>query len=407
MLLTLIVGVLCAATIALHMALLRSWRPPEPPPQPELWDEKATDDGILRASKWSRRLTWWPPPNGSDSWLPEFGGLCGNRLPNGCTPLTRAHDCDAVACLPNLFLIGASKAGTTTLHNAMTAHPSVHAMFAEPFTNGETHVFTERKTTRDYVLRMARRSPPMERDLPDDFYVVEYTPHYLVLPDVALRVCDTLGAAGVDCRNAKFVVMLRDPAKRAFSQYVMKTHMRVPRYNDQRSFEEAMQAGMQRTRRYARCWDDGLKRNVTLDNIQRVRNVILGLADTKCAPQKFDPNLFQAYVLKSAYYYQLLPWLAAVPNLLVLVLERFKPSELKRLFAFLGLPFVDMQTGYPSMLKVRKLVHTRKNAARDGGEARIGPKHKATLDNFFRPANRKLDALIRPLLDQPTTGYPV
>lgn len=53
--------------------------------------------------------------------------------------------------------------------------------------------------------------------------------------------------------------MLRDPTKRSFSQWVMKTHMRIPVYNDQRPFQQAASVGMRRTRRFAACWDAGLE----------------------------------------------------------------------------------------------------------------------------------------------------
>ena len=52
--------------------------------------------------------------------------------------------------------------------------------------------------------------------------------------------------------------MLRDPAKRRFQQYVMKTHMRVALYNDRRTFWKAVTDGMKHTADYSKCWDDAL-----------------------------------------------------------------------------------------------------------------------------------------------------
>ena len=48
------------------------------------------------------------------------------------------------------------------------------------------------------------------------------------------------------------------PRKRAFSQYVMKTHMRVALYNDRRTFWKAVTDGMKHTADYSKCWDDAL-----------------------------------------------------------------------------------------------------------------------------------------------------
>ena len=404
------------------------------------------------------------------------------RLPVGCAPLhtrsflaaytnTRDDDragddaaadddrgryCDAATCLPNMFLIGASKSGTTTLYEALRAHPRVLEMFAEPHTNGETHVFTEPRPERELALRAVRRSLPLKRrklfalqPRPGDVdgrwhldesrdgptYVVEYTPHYLVLPEVRSWICGALRVAGADCGRAKFVAMLRDPAKRAFSQWVMKTHMRVPIYNDRRSFWDAAQAGMRHTGNYAKCWDKALglepsdaadrrkmRRNwdklqtrayknatarragdVVVDDAPRV----LELAAGDCQPKRFHNNLFQAYVLKSAYYYQLLPWFAGQGrhSLHVLTLEGFDATALQRLLVFAGLKFVG-DGAYKSLAQVEGLVSAQRNVARDGGTGKIEDEHRALLDDYFRPMNRKLDALLAPVLGRPT-GYPV
>ncbi|KAJ1460968.1 P-loop containing nucleoside triphosphate hydrolase protein [Pelagophyceae sp. CCMP2097] len=265
--------------------------------------------------------------------------------------------CDAVACLPNIFLIGASKAGTTTLAEALVAHPRVVRMKAEPHTHGETHVFTEPvNAPAESAARAFRRVRPVGRerlaelrpegDGPWDLsksaggpvYVLEYTPHYLVLPDARDRICAALSLGGLPCEAAKFVVLLRDPAKRAFSQWVMKTHMRVIAYNERRTFDQVVFAGKMRTERYAACWDAALQRpaGASAANASAFVERILGHparileVAAECPPKKFDGNLFQAYVLKSAYFYQLLPWFATAPgNIHVSLLERFGPDELR------------------------------------------------------------------------------
>ena len=48
-------------------------------------------------------------------------------------------------------------------------------------------------------------------------YVVEYTPHYLVVPELHAQICASLALGGANCQRSKFVAMLRDPAARAFS----------------------------------------------------------------------------------------------------------------------------------------------------------------------------------------------
>ena len=217
--------------------------------------------------------------------------------------------------------------------------------------------------------------------------------------------------------------MLRDPAKRAFSQWVMKTHMRVPLYNDRRTFWEAAKVGMAHTARYATCWDkrlglefsDAEKRRTMRrgwgqaeklryknDTAARAATVVdadaalvLDLASGACAPKAFHNNLFQAYVLKSAYFYQLLPWFAGQGrhNVHVLTLEAFGARALEDVLAFAGLRFLG-DSAYKSLDQVTGLVTAQRNVARDGGAQKIEAAHKAELDAYFKPMNRKLDALL-------------
>lgn len=466
-----LVLVFCALTLVLHVGLHLQWSwstsasllPKEEekataalltPIRHRGGGKKATGRGPASnrdesgvASKWSRRLSWWPPQSNSTGWIPELGGMCAAseqaasahdsfRLPAGCARLVRSPSanredaCDVVTCLPNLFVIGASKSGTTTLFHALISHPRIVEMFAEEFTHGETHVFSEPRTVRECAVRALRRTTPIPRDRlrreapggaleptkewrltearSGPLYVLEYTPHYLVLPTAQTRICGTLSLAGFEKCNkgaAKFVVVLRDPAKRAFSQYVMKTNMRIQRYNDPRSFDLAIEDGIERTRRYARCWDTALRANVTLDSLQAP---LVKKSTAKCAPKRFESNLFQAYLLKSAYYYQLLPWLANLATkhfertMIVLTLESFTVDELRRLFVFLKLPVPDI---FKDGKSIDDLVQARHNAARDGGKATMTPHQRNTLDNFFRPLNRKLDGLVAPLLGGRQTGY--
>ena len=384
------------------------------------------------ASMWSQGLSW---RNGT---YPEFGGRCDvTTLPQGCAALVRDDDrrgCDFVACMPNLFLIGTSKSGTTTLFEALASHPRIFEMYAEENTDGETHIFTYPRT--DYVLRAARWAPPLPYstllDLaPDDekswgladarngpAYVLEYTPHYVVMPEAPDRLCSTLKIAGAPpCEQAKYVVMLRDPAARVFSQYVMKTHMRISKYNDPRSFDDVVVVGRNRTLRFAQCWDNSLEDEVTLDDFQsrrfktRIRRLATGGA---CNVRRYEKNLFQAYVLKSAYYYQLLPWFAGVDDprasFIISTLEAFGRSELARVLDFLGLAIFAQdhprRDGFHHEADLLKLVSAKRNVARDGGISKMSSDQRRRLDNIFRPMNHKLDVLTAPLLGGRPTGYP-
>jgi len=374
---------------------------------------------------WSPRLVW---TRGNE--LPEMGGVCAvgdqvlSQLPIQCTGLqykrpnkTTALNqirCVAAACFPNLFLIGASKSGTTTLFEALVSHPRIVEMLALPNTAGETHVFTEPPPSKDnsyYTLRALRRAAPIWRPRSlhnvnflnsSNLYILEYTPHYLVIPEARERLCSSSSALfkAPYCNYAKYIIMLRDPTLRAFSQWIMKTHMRVARYNEQRDFETAVLQGQNRTTRYAYCWDQqlGLSFDLSRDSLRIHR-----LAAGRCHPRRFEPNLFQAYVLKSAYYYQLLPWLAGLAQPLsehavILCLEHLTPLTLSRLVTtFLHLPLVHATQGYTDIEQVHDLVQSKRNVARDLS-AKIPTGIQHSLNEFFRPFNKKLDKLVAPIL---------
>ena len=85
--------------------------------------------------------------------------------------MIRITSVSAAACLPNLFLIGASKSGTTTLYEALAAHPRIAPMYPEPHTHGETHVWSPPQGTNimrhdgENTLRALRRALPSTAEI--------------------------------------------------------------------------------------------------------------------------------------------------------------------------------------------------------------------------------------------------
>jgi hypothetical protein len=122
--------------------------------------------------------------------------------------------------LPNLLIVGAAKAGTTSLHTLLGRHPA--AFMSEPKEprffayEGESPeafggpgasvlISTIVKTRADYEQLFA--------DVSDERVVGESSPAYLYSPVAAARIHETIP-------NAKIIVLLRDPAERAYSHWV-------------------------------------------------------------------------------------------------------------------------------------------------------------------------------------------
>lgn len=102
--------------------------------------------------------------------------------------------------VPDLVIVGAPKAATTTLTHWLRQHPQVACRFKE------TSYFDQHyHRGRDWYLSR------MPED-PGDRVVLEATPSYLSEPGVAERVAR-------DLPNARFVAVLREPSARAWSNY--------------------------------------------------------------------------------------------------------------------------------------------------------------------------------------------
>lgn len=114
---------------------------------------------------------------------------------------------------PNLFIPGAAKAGTTSLHRYLRQHPEVF-MSEEK----EVHFFTKEweqtrggpeafeKAKQAYQARFAPGTGLPVRG--------ESTPAYLHHPEVPQRIAEHVP-------DARFVVSLRDPIERAHSDHTM------------------------------------------------------------------------------------------------------------------------------------------------------------------------------------------
>ncbi len=126
---------------------------------------------------------------------------------------------------PAFLIIGAQKAGTTSMHQVLTQHPSVWMPQIK-----ELHYFDresscdEHFTRDDYLGRFA--------DAPESAVSGEATPCYLFHPDAAKRIHKVLGD------DVKLIITLRNPARRAYSHYLMN----VRKGYETLDFDEALKA---------------------------------------------------------------------------------------------------------------------------------------------------------------------
>ena len=113
--------------------------------------------------------------------------------------------------LPNLFIPGVQKAGTTALASFLAQHPDVCLVEGK-----EAHVFDDPDFHRAVdKLKFAKKKYESKlKHYNGERYILDATPITLLHPQF-------ISAAVNMCSNAKYIVMTRDPIERAMSHYAM------------------------------------------------------------------------------------------------------------------------------------------------------------------------------------------
>ncbi len=121
----------------------------------------------------------------------------------------------------DFLIIGAQKAGTTSLFKYLQAHPQLYLL---PEKEASFFCHDERFSRGwDWYLREFLSDAPAGR------LWGKASPDYMADPRVPQRMCDLLP-------GVKLITLLRDPIERAYSQYLMSFRRGL----DQRTFEQAV-----------------------------------------------------------------------------------------------------------------------------------------------------------------------
>ncbi len=125
--------------------------------------------------------------------------------------------------LPNFFILGAAKSGTTTLYALLREHPDIFLPEQK-----EPQFFSNEGRfeggIESYAKQFAQATQPARG---------EATPHYLAYEKVAHRIKEFIPEAG-----HRFIVILRDPVERAESLYWNMVYEGV----EDLPFDQALQA---------------------------------------------------------------------------------------------------------------------------------------------------------------------
>lgn len=239
--------------------------------------------------------------------------------------------------LPDAIILGAQKCGTSSLHNYLVQHPGI----VEPLRK-EVHYFdlNHARGERWYRAHFGR--------LGEAGLNVDSSPYYLFHPAVPRRLHAL-------CPDAKLIVLLRDPVRRAYSHY---WHER-DKGRETLSFEEAIAAEADRLGASSQQLADG-----TLER--------------GYAHQHFS------YLARGRYAEQLERWFTPFPRgqFLILRFEDLARDPLRVLdttVGFLGLP--------PTRSVSLEARNTRRYPPMAAATA-------ARLREYFAPHDRRLHALL-------------
>jgi len=113
---------------------------------------------------------------------------------------------------PNLFLVGAPKAGTTTLYNYLSNTPEIFASRKK-----EPNYFCINIIPDNYFIKPIRDKSKylkLFEKATDEKFIVEGSVAYLSDPDAPKLIYKV-------SPNSKIIISLRDPTERVFSEYLM------------------------------------------------------------------------------------------------------------------------------------------------------------------------------------------
>lgn len=168
---------------------------------------------------------------------PPAGFARGGRLKRSLAPAAwvAARWTARLRMLPDFVIIGAQKAGTTSLCTYLFRHPQVL-----PPRRKEIHFFDSPEYA--YGSDWYRAHFPIDprltlahRRAPGGLLTGEASPYYLAYPHAPRRLYEV-------APNAKLVVMLRNPVDRALSHY----HHQIRHGREDLSFEDAIRAEPER-----------------------------------------------------------------------------------------------------------------------------------------------------------------
>lgn len=123
-------------------------------------------------------------------------------------------DARSLLKVPDFFIIGAMKCGTTSLNRLMFDHPSI-CNYGEK----EKHFFDKTRYDTDYESHLEEYLSEFSECKSSQF-TIDSTPSYIQYDEVPARLNESYAMR--DLYKKKFILILREPVLRFFSEYQMR-----------------------------------------------------------------------------------------------------------------------------------------------------------------------------------------
>ena len=221
---------------------------------------------------------------------------------------------------PTLFLVGARKGGTSSLYHYLSKHPDFEGtrMDGGPKV-GETYYFSafyNQKPWESYLSLFP----------PDGVMTGEASVGYLVKGETPKRLYKSCG------KQAKVVMLLRDPIERLKSNFMMRARLQTARVTNETSISTIVRVHLDA------FFQEVFKRTMKVKDLPAEWPKLVGL---------FEPSVNLVY--EGLYYVHVMNWLCNFPaeNILIINSEEFFRNSTKILdivFQFLGLRTLDSTT---------------------------------------------------------------
>lgn len=178
--------------------------------------------------------------------------------------------------LPNFLIIGAPKAGTTSLYDHMREHPQI--FMSDPKEARYLAYQGQGGDRKRWPIQSLEEYEALFAPVTTEIAIGEATPHYLIYPHVAERIRELLP-------EARLIASLRNPIDRSYSVYQM--NLRNQGTNTGVAYAEALRSDHNLRETYA----DKLERYFALFPKERIR--ILLLEDLEGKPEAVMRGLFE------------------------------------------------------------------------------------------------------------------